>query len=148
MKKLLLILLISGLWSQPIHHRFKDYMIEQGYVDQFSIYHAGIGGIKGVISEVGWSIATRHGYNEPSASWKLGTDFILALAWEIGEFGVEGDWSWSKYQEMYNGKALQNNGFDIFLDVAVFSIPLWTGIYWDIKRIGKNGFAVNVQYNF
>lgn len=144
MKFLLPILFLSCLWSQPIHHKFKDYMINEGYVDNFSLYHAGIGGIKGVACNIGERVANRYGYDYPNSFQLLGINLALALAWEVAEFGIESRWNWTYYDEMYGGYALRNNGMDVALDMLVFSIPLWDDVYYDFKR-RKNGFELQIE---
>jgi len=144
MKLLLLLILSTTLFAQPIHHQFKDYMIDEGYVDNFSLYHAGIGGIKGVACNIGERVANRYGYDYPDSFTLLGINLALAVAWEIAEFAIEGSFDNEKYQAMYNGKAWQNNTFDVILDMLVFSVPLWDDIYYDIIR-HKQGFILRLE---
>ncbi|HDY86032.1 hypothetical protein LCGC14_0955480 [marine sediment metagenome] len=149
MKKLIIVLflLTSLIESKPIHHRINDWFHDEGYVDRWSWSHAQTGTIKGIIAEVGYGYATRHGYDYPSAAKLLWYNFCLAFLFEVGEFGVEGDFNWDKYQDMYNGKALQNNGMDIFLDMFAFSVPLWDDLYYEFKILKHEGFSLQLQWS-
>ncbi|MFQ6609329.1 MAG: hypothetical protein ACE5D7_00875 [Fidelibacterota bacterium] len=135
-KSLILAFLLLGVLSaQPWTHGFKDALIDGGYMDSFSIYHAGIGGVKTVINEGFWWMNEKYNWmDEPSPTKQVLGNLALAVLWELGEWYVESpEKTWESYDKFYNGHALENNLMDILLDVAVFSIPHYKGMYYDYK---------------
>lgn len=148
MKKLLirLLLITSFGYSQPWTHTFKDDMIKSGLVDNFSLYHAGIGGIKTVVNEVYKGYNLRYAWHEEQTpTQQFVNNLFLAVLWEVGEYWIEGDFDYDKYCKMYGGetKMWRNNGFDVVLDCLVFGVPLYRGMYYDFK-IWKHGFGINM----
>jgi len=137
------ILLFLSLSAQPIHHRVKDALVEYGVLDTWSLFHFGQGVTYGfirnntTINELLWWY---FGWEFPSPKRIIMEDFILATAWEVFEFGYEGDWSWKKYQEMYNGHALINNGADVAFSVLgtwLTGDPSWfRRIIWGKRFVG------------
>lgn len=149
MKKLIIILfLFSFISAKPIHHRINDWFHDEGYVDKWTWTHAGMGSIKGLGVNLYIAWAVRNGYDYPSTFVLLAKNLGFALTWELLEYTYEGHLDWRKYQEMYDGKAVQNNGMDVLVDMLVFSIPLWDNVYWDIKRVSHDGFKLNIQWSF
>ena len=148
-RAVLILLIITSLTSsmlgQPATHRFKAYFEDNGYADGFSIYHAGIGGIKTLVNEGFWWLNEINGWTErPSPSRQVFNNFLLSVSWEVLEFYMESPKrTWKSYNKFYGGYALQNNGMDIFLDCAVFAIPHYKGMYYDF-RIWKHGFNLNM----
>jgi len=138
MRQYIIILAFVGfvngeLWT----HTFKNDMVKAGWVDQFSLYHAGIGGIKTVINEVYKGYNLRYGWHEEQSPTKqYMNNLFLAVLWEVGEFWIEGNFNYNKYCKMYGGetKMWRNNGMDVILDTLVFGIPLYRGMYYDLKR--------------
>jgi len=145
-KAILLICLLgfNTILSQPWTHGFKDYFITEGYVDHFSLYHAGIGGVKTVVNEGFWALNTRYGWmEEPSSIAQSIGNLALAVLWEVGEFGIEGNWDYKYYCDFYGGekRMWRNNVSDIVLDQICFMIPHYVGIYYDLK-IWKHGISI------
>jgi len=137
MRIILSILIIGFLSAEPWTHTFKNDMVKAGWVDQFSLYHAGIGGIKTVINEVYKGYNLRYGWHEEQSPTKQYiNNLFLAVLWEVGEFWIEGNFNYNKYCKMYGGetKMWRNNGMDVILDTLVFGIPLYRGMYYDLKR--------------
>ena len=136
-KYTLLALLLTVGNAEPWTHTFKNDMVKAGWVDQFSLYHAGIGGIKTVINEVYKGYNLRYGWHEEQSPTKqYMNNLFLAVLWEVGEFWIEGNFNYNKYCKMYGGetKMWRNNGMDVILDTLVFGIPLYRGVYYDLKR--------------
>ena len=146
MKFILSILLLSGLMAQPIHHRIKNALVNGGYIDQWSLFHVEAGLVKTFGNEVFWWMNERYNWmNEPSDFTQVKWDFYSAMLWEVGEYVFEADGSWSKYQDMYGGKAIQNNLTDVILDVTAFMTPKYKGMYYDFK-IWRKSFNLTVYF--
>lgn len=138
--KLLCILLLGNLLLGQVHHDFKNYLEDRGYVDKWSLYHAGAGGVKTCLNSGFWWLNEKYNWmDEPSAFKQVGGNLVLALAWEYYEYLDHGG-TLGEYNDTYGGKALQNNGFDVFLDMVVFCIPHYKGMYYELAII-KHGFS-------
>ena len=135
--------LILHLREQQLHRQVKDALVGYGVLDTWSLCHFGQGVTDGFIrnkTTIHELLLWYFGWEFPSPKRIILEDFILATAWEVFEFGYEGDWSWKKYQEMYNGHALINNGADVAFSVLgtwLTSDPSWfRRIIWGKRFVG------------
>jgi len=134
-----IICLYTTRCSGQIHHDINDYFHDNGYVDRWTWSHVATGVIITAFLEwdAGWRwLYDKTGIEEPSAMTKLGIAFGLSAAWEMYEFS-DANFNPYKYNRMYGGYALQNNGFDMFVQVGTTLCFLTDDLYWDYK-IWKN----------
>jgi len=112
------------------------------------VVHLGQGMAYGAIRSSDWlneKLYFWFGWKYPSAFRVLGENLALALAWEIGEFVVEGEGDPLKYDAMYSGYALENNITDVVLSMIGCALSVGDGIIWDLKRL-NGGVQVKVTW--
>ena len=155
MKKLIIILsltflLASTIWSQPIHHRILDWAEDNHIVNRWTLLHFGQGLVYSwsrSSETVHYKLYEKWGWEYPS-SWRiLGENLAIALVWEFGEFILEGHLDWQYYDEIYGGYAFKDNAYDVMWSMLGCIIPIADGIWWDIRKIGKSNYRVNLIWS-
>lgn len=67
----------------------------------------------------------------------LGKVAMWALAWEAGEFAIEGQFSPARYQKIYGGRAVEDTAMDIGIALLGAAIVVHEELWWDTKLLIK-----------